>query len=80
MTRRPRAGFVRVMLQPGLAGALAGAIGAVAMVATDIGGIRQLIRNTDQGWIAGLLLVLSFIVTFGSAAIGAAVMRLGDED
>jgi len=77
MTDQPAPGFVQLMLIPGAAGAVAGAVGAVALAVTDVGGIGRLIRDTDQGWLAFLLLVLSFMITIGSAAIGAAVMRQG---
>jgi hypothetical protein len=82
--RRPRPprppGILRDMVLPGLAGALAGVIGAAALLAADVGGLRTLMGASPHGWVGAVLLSVGFAVTFGSAAIGAAVMALGAEE
>jgi hypothetical protein len=69
----------RYILLPGLAGAVAGQAGVAALLALDVGALRTLILASAEGWIAAVLLCAGFAVTFGSAAIGAAVMAIGNE-
>ena len=72
--------ILRYSLPRLLAGCIAGVIGATALVATNVGSLRDLMWRTEGGWLAFLLLVFGFVVTFGSIAIGAAIMQLGDDD
>jgi hypothetical protein len=67
----------RYILLPALAGALAGLAAVAALLALDVGALRSLVLASPDGWIAIALLSAGFIVTFGSAAIGAAVMSIG---
>jgi hypothetical protein len=71
--------LVRHCLPALAAGTVAGVIAAGALVASDVGGLRGLILHDRQGWIALFLMVFGFVVTFGSLAIGGAVMALGRE-
>jgi hypothetical protein len=41
------------------------------------GGLRHLIFTDRSPWVAGRLLLFGFVVTFGSAAMGSAVMTAG---
>ena len=52
-----------------------------ALLATNTGGIRTLIANEASPAVPIILLAAGFAVTFGSAAMGAAVMsmRPGDD-
>ena len=52
-----------------------------ALLATDTGGIRTLIWNEASPEVPIILLAAGFAVTFGGAAMGAAVMamRPGDD-
>ena len=52
-----------------------------ALLATDTGGIRTMIWNEASPGVPIILLAAGFAVTFGSAAMGAAVMamRPGDD-
>jgi len=54
----------------------------VALIATDTGHLRTLIWNSPSPSVPILLLAAGFAITFGSAAMGAAVMamRPGDDD
>jgi hypothetical protein len=47
----------------------------VALIATDTGGLRTLIVNEGSA-VPIILLAVGFAVTFGSAAMGAAVMTM----
>jgi len=67
------------ILVPGLAGVLAGQAGVAALLWLNVGMLRTMIFASPQGWVAVLLLCAGFAITFGSAAIGAAVMAIGDE-
>lgn len=69
----------RYILLPGLAGVLAGQVAVAALLWLDVGALRTMILASPQGWVAVLLLCAGFAITFGSAAIGGAVMAIGDE-
>lgn len=71
---------VRRIASHGLAGAIAGAVGATILVATDKP-LRDLMGHTQGGWLAFWLLVASFVITFTSIACGHAIITIGqDED
>jgi hypothetical protein len=80
MKTHPLAPIVRDMLLPGLAGSLAGLVAAGALIWLDVGNIGTLIRTSADGWVAACLLAAGFVITFGSVAIGAAIMDLGRDD
>lgn len=72
---------LRYVLPHMVAGCIAGAVAAVTLVACNVGSLRDLGMHTEGGWIAWALLVFGFVVTFGSAAIGRAIICLAsDED
>lgn len=53
------------------------AVGTVAgLIATDAQGLRGLLMNDSDPMVAILLLTFGFVITFGSAAMGAAIMAL----
>ena len=62
-----------------IAGCLGGLVAAGGMVATNLGSLRDLILHTEGGWLAFAMLAVGMVVTFGSVAIGAAIMRLSWE-
>jgi hypothetical protein len=71
---------IRYFLPPLAAGVLAGVVAVGALLAADVGGLRALIMRDPSGWLALFLLVSGFAVTFGSAALGGAVMALAADD
>jgi hypothetical protein len=71
--------LIRHFLLPGLAGVLAGLACVAALLGLDVGGLGTLMLESDQIWVATPLLCIGFATTFGSAAIGASVMAIGDE-
>jgi type IV secretory pathway VirB2 component (pilin) len=71
---------LRYVLPHLAAGCLAGVVAAVGVVASNLGSLRDLVLTTEGGWLAFALLVFGFVVTFGSAAIGGAIMSLADND
>jgi hypothetical protein len=62
-----------------LAGCVGGMVAAWGLIASNLGSLRDLILNSPDGWLAAALLSFGFVVTFGSAAIGGAIMQLGSE-
>ncbi|HEX3575630.1 MAG TPA: hypothetical protein VHU42_13590 [Rhodopila sp.] len=71
---------MRHVLSHWLAGSVGGVVGAVTLVATNTGSLRDLVWHTDGGWLAFALLILEFAFTFGSAAIGHGIISIGDKD
>jgi len=51
-----------------------------ALLATDTAGLRTLIWNETSPTVPIALLAVGFAITFGSAAMGAAVMAMRPED
>jgi hypothetical protein len=51
-----------------------------ALLATDTAGLRTLIWNETSPAVPIALLAVGFAITFGSAAMGAAVMAMRAED
>jgi hypothetical protein len=68
---------VRFLLGHAAIGILVGWLFVAAVVALDIAGLRGLILRGSDGALALALLTFGVSVTFGSAAMGAAVMGLG---
>jgi hypothetical protein len=72
--------LLRYVLPHLCAGCAGGVVAALGVVATNLGSLRDLVMTTQGGWLALCLLILGFAVTFGSIAIGAAIMALGDSE
>jgi hypothetical protein len=73
--------LIRYLLPHLLAGCIGGLVAAAGLVVCNVGGLRELILHSEDGWLAYALLSFGFVVTFGSAAIGHAVISIGfDED
>jgi hypothetical protein len=66
------------LVQAFLAGAAGGAFTAVAVIAANVGGLRDLMFGPNGDWPAGLLLIWGMVGLFGFVALGAAIMGLGD--
>lgn len=62
------------------AGCIGGVVAATLLVASNLGSLRDLMWATQGGRIAFALLVFGFVVTFGSIAIGGAIMALADDE
>jgi hypothetical protein len=66
----------RIILLPGLAGALAGLVAVAALLVLDVGSLGTLVLGPGGGFVPLAMLSVGFVVTFGPAAIGAAIMAL----
>ena len=71
---------LRLVLKNAALGSLLGLGFAVALVAFDAHGIGSLIRSSETGILAFVLLAGGFMVTFGSLVAGGAVMTIGGEE
>jgi hypothetical protein len=68
---------IRFLVGHAAIGILVGWLFVAAVVALDIAGLRGLMLRGSDGALALALLTFGVSVTFGSAAMGAAVMGLG---
>jgi len=68
--------LIRYVVPHLLAGCLGGAVASVGLVATNLGSLRDLMLHTNGGWLAFALLTFGMVMTFGSAAIGGAIMSI----
>jgi hypothetical protein len=64
---------------------LAGGIGAAALMAGGLlllnpGGLRDLMLRDEMGVLALGMLVFGLVITFGSVAMGTAIMSLGTDE
>lgn len=69
---------LRLVLSHAALGAGLGLAFACALVIVDAHGIGTLIRESESGLLAFILLAGGFMVTFGSMVAGGAVMLMGD--
>jgi hypothetical protein len=77
---RPPHAIARLVIVNSLAGSVLGVVFAAALVVLDSQGIGSLIRQSDSGLLAFLLLAGGFAITFGSLAAGTAIMLLSSRD
>ncbi len=71
--------LVRHVWPSTLAGALAGVVAAMALLATDAP-LRELVLHADGGRMGFCLMVGGFVLTFASAAMGHAIMMIGQNE
>lgn len=70
---------VRFLLHHLVVGVLAAIAFFALLIGFDLANLRTLLTESDHGWVAGALLLFGLIVTFGSVAMGIAVMSLGKD-
>jgi len=71
--------FPRLLRFLGLHAAIGGGVGAalaVALIASNVGGLLDLLWASDAVVIGSAMLVVGFVLTFSSAAMGTAIMML----
>jgi hypothetical protein len=71
---------IRYLIPHLLAGCIGGVVASVGLVMSNLGSLRDLIMHTHGGWIAFALLTFGMIVTFGSVAVGSAIMSIGSRE
>lgn len=69
-----RHSHIRLLLTHALGGVAVGLATAAMLVWLDIARLWTLASGTTDGWIGLALLGFGFAITFGSAALGAAIM------
>jgi hypothetical protein len=77
MKANPLLGFMATHLAVGVA---VGWAALAALLWLDVGGLTGLIAADHSGWVAVLMLMLFFALTFGSAAMGSAIIGLSHRD
>ena len=73
----PEMRLVRFMLGHMVVGIGAGVVFGGALIATNIADLRTLLFNSPDGWLFGILFFMGLSVTFGSLAMGVAIMLDG---
>ncbi len=71
---------LRMLLVQAGCGALLGLAFAIGLTVLDVDGIGALIRGSDTGMIAFILLAGGFMVTCGSVVAGTAIMMMRNDD
>ena len=71
---------IRFLLKHAAIGAVAGVAFVGLLLAFDVVGLRHLVLNTSEGFIALAVMTMLFVITFGSVQMGRAIMSLGRDD
>lgn len=74
-----RHALLRFMLSHCLVGIAAGWAFVAGLLAFDVGGLAGLIFGSDEPGLALALLLFGTAITFGSVAMGGAIMSIGDD-
>lgn len=74
---RPEYEGVRFLVHHCVVGLGAAVLFFALIVGFDFANLRTLLVESGHGWIAGALLLFGLMITFGSVAMGIAVMSLG---
>ncbi len=79
-TKPPHRAMVRMVLVQAAFGAALGLAFALCLLLLDVDGLGGLIRSSETGLTAFLLLAGGFMVTGGSVVAGTAIMMLKNDD
>lgn len=71
---------IRFLLTHAAIGAAAALAFVALLLAFDVMGLRHLVMNTSEGFIALAVMTVLFVITFGSVQMGRAIMSLGEDD
>lgn len=71
---------IRFLLKHAAIGGVAGVAFVALLLAFDVVGLRQLVLNTAEGFVALAVMTMLFVITFGSVQMGRAIMSLGRAD
>jgi hypothetical protein len=69
--------WVAFLIRHGVAGVIAGWVAVGALLSLDVGGLGRLVMTSDLFPLPLLMLLAFFGITFGSVALGSAIMGLG---
>ena len=72
--------ILRLIVLPALAGSLAGLVAVAGLLVLNVGSLGTLALGPSGGFVPVALLCAGFMITFGSAAIGATIMALGEPE
>lgn len=62
-----------------LYGTVGGFLFGVLLLWADVGGLRTLIKGSDDGLLFVVLLFFGLFITFGSVGMGIGIMSLGED-
>lgn len=68
--------LIRFLVRHCAVGAVAGWVFLAGILFFDVGGLGGLVFGSAGGWLALFMMAFFFFITFGSVAMGAAVMTL----
>jgi len=71
---------IRFLLKHAAIGGAAGVAFVALLLAFDVVGLRHLVLNTSEGFVALAVMTVLFVITFGSVQMGRAIMSLGQDD
>jgi len=72
--------FYLYLLRHGLGGVVGGLVASGGVLALDLGGLGSLILGSQSPALALFMLFFGFSITFGGAALGAALIQIGNDD
>lgn len=72
--------LVSLLTRNAIAGVLVGWAVAGGMLALDVGGVGALVFGSDPWWLPFGLMLAFFGFSFGSLAMGSAIMTIGHDD
>ena len=71
---------IRLILRHAAIGFLLAVVFVAGLLVFNIGNLWHLVTASPDGWLALLMLVVFFTITFGSAQIGIRIMLDADDD
>ncbi|MDJ0684217.1 MAG: hypothetical protein QNJ84_05930 [Alphaproteobacteria bacterium] len=72
--------LIRVLTVNAVSGAALGCVCAAVILKLDIGGLGGLLLASEESLAAAILFFTGFATTFGSCAVGSAIMGIGRDD
>lgn len=68
--------FLRFIIRHLVTGLAAGGLFGVAILVSDLAGLRRLVFSSESPWLAIFLLFFGLFITFGSVSLAANIMLL----
>ncbi|MFD1913840.1 hypothetical protein [Halodurantibacterium flavum] len=72
--------LIRLYITQTMVGFVLSVVFVAMLLAFDVAGLRHLILNSSEGWLALILLLIANTTVFAAAQFGIAVMRLAEDD
>jgi hypothetical protein len=72
--------FARYLLSHLVVGCVGGLVAIAGLTATDVGSLGDLMKHSENGWLAAALFTVGLSGTFGAVAIGSAITQIGEDE